>query len=171
MRIILSIIFYCVLIHNCIGQIKTDTVNICYFDNIAKEFYRVQDICITNICDEDLLLWFNNTSNEEYSVDDEVLLFFLKKHGDFNYLNLMYEDLIYSDSLVIGSTFIKRIAPSDKFHVIIMNVDSVLCDRRNISISTKSNVEKCIRSVLSDKLYYKDEYVILKNSKVVIKTE
>jgi hypothetical protein len=153
--IIFSIFTFCNLKLSAQCTLQIDTVSFSYFNGITGCEKAIDHYKIINNSNEDYLTWVslvptNNKSNIELMRD-----FFKIRKGDFNYLELMYEDGLYEQPVDVGYTFVKKISPNETFsyYIIKNNQYSTFYNDRIVLISQKE-VEKYLRQSLKEQYFY-----------------
>lgn len=104
---------------SCQNYLISTAINNEYID-IERKSIRFFTIEYKNKEDEELLLWL------DFSDEKNIDSFFVKTRGDYSLRNMIYENILHSNNMQIGSTFIKILKPfeSFRFHVRLnMNYD------------------------------------------------
>jgi hypothetical protein len=111
---------------------------------------------ITNNSNEEYLTWIALTPNNDKTNIELVHDFFKKRKCDFNYLELVYEDIIYNKPISIGYTFIKKIMPGEMFSYFIVktNTNSTFYQDR-IVVVKKKEVEQYLRMQIEEKYFFR----------------
>jgi hypothetical protein len=106
--IFFSVFMLCNLELNAQCPLQIDTVSYRYFNGLTGHEQIIDNYKITNNSNDEYLTWVslvpvNNKSNIELIRD-----FFKIRKGDFNYIEIMYDNVV-NISTDIGYTFIKKI--------------------------------------------------------------
>lgn len=152
--IFLSFFILCNLEINAQCLLQVDTVSYSYFNGITRHKQIIDKYKITNNSNEEYLTWvslvpINNKSNTELIRD-----FFKVRKGDFNYIEIMYEEF-FNMSIDIGYTFIKQIPPNETFSYFIAKTDSKSTFYQDrIVILSKKEIEQCLRLQIEEKYFF-----------------
>lgn len=160
--IFLSVFLFCTMDLNAQCQIYIDTVSIRYFNGITEQPQTIDNYQITNNSNEEYLTWVsldltNNKSNIELMRD-----FFKKRKGDFNLIEMIYENLLDDQPISIGYSFIKNIATGEIFSYFIAKTDtnSALYQDRIVIIKRKE-VEKYLKMQIENKYFFQLSSIFL----------
>jgi hypothetical protein len=137
---------------------------LCYYKN--DTCYNITEIHIKNTDNSPYVLWISDSNKTEKS--DEILIkeFFLLKHGDFSFMNIIYEDIYNKIPIEIGKNFITTIEAGKEFRFILLTKDKM--NETDIYKFYKEHVvlmpkEKLNRFLFPEKIYYPFDYIILCN--------
>ncbi len=159
--ILLSIFTFCnvELYAQCLLQI--DTVSYSYFNGITGHKQIIDNYKITNNSNEEYFTWVslvpvNNKSNIELIRD-----FFKIRKGDFNYVEIMYEEFTNMSS-DIGYTFIKKISPNETFSYFIAKTNSSSTFYKDrIVIIKKNEVEQFLKLQVVERYFFQLSSIFL----------
>jgi hypothetical protein len=164
-------LLFCAMSVNAQCQIHIDTISFCYFNSITEQNQIIDIYKIRNNSNEDYLTWvslapINNRTNIELMHD-----FFKQRKGDFNFMEMVYENLLDAQRISIGYSFIKNITAGKTFSYIIAktNTDSILYKNRIIVIS-KEEVERYLKMKIDEKYFFQSSSIVL-TEKEFIKEE
>lgn len=126
------------------------------------------DYSITNRSSEPYLTWLDFDKQTDSSLSDEKLVrnYFLKNKGDFSFLTLMTDNVVFIDgySPIIGYTFVKQLNPGESFDYYLFS------DKKNqfmndvllpIITIPKSKVEEVLGIRISDSFLFTPSFVII----------
>lgn len=149
----LTFLFYTITL-NAQCLISIDTISVNYFNGITEKKEIIDNYHIINNSGEDYLTWvsllpINNRTNIELIHD-----YFKKRKGDFNLIEMMYENLLDNKPINIGYSFIKNITAGTAFsYFIVKNETASNFYRERIVIIKKKEVEWYLRMTI-DKKYF-----------------
>lgn len=141
-------------------KISVDTIPFCYFNGITQQTLSFCEFLITNNSSEDYLTWvsltpINNKSNIELVHD-----FFKRRKGDFNLVEMMYEDLLDKQPINIGHSFVKNISAGKTFSYIIDKADAEFYQERIVFLK-KKEVEQYLRMRIDEKYFFNSSFILL----------
>lgn len=124
---------------NAQNEIHVDTISFCYFNGITKQAQNINEIQVTNNSSEDYLTWISLMPINKKSNNDLIYDFFKKRKGNFNWIEMMYDNLLNKRSTCIGYSFVKTLR-SVKLSPIsfpnqtqnFMQIESLLSRRRKL---------------------------------------
>lgn len=159
MKIKISILFLTFLFYtiklNAQCLIHIDTISVNYFNGITKKKEIIDNYHIINNSEEDYLTWvslvpINNRTNIELMHD-----YFKKRKGDFNLIEMMYENLLDNQPINIGYSFIKNITAGTTFsYFIVKNETESNFYRERIVLIKKKEVERYLKMTIDKKYFY-----------------
>jgi hypothetical protein len=152
---------FCNLELNAQSPLQIDIVSYNYFNGITGHKQTIDNYKITNNSNEEYLTWLslvpvNNKSNIELIRD-----FFKVRKGDFNYVEIMYDEFV-NMSIDIGYTFIRKISSSETFSYIIAktNSNSTFYQDRIVVIK-KNEVEQCLKLCIEERYFFQLSSIFL----------
>ena len=161
--IFLLMFVFCSLELNAQNLLQIDTVSFRYFNGLTKQEQIIDSYKIINNTDEEYLTWVSLLSVNSKSNVELIRNFFMKRKGDFNYLELMYENLLNEKSInIIGYSFIKNITQRETFSYFIVKTNSdskFYIDR--IVVIPKKEVEKHLKISLNEKYFFPQKELII----------
>ena len=104
---ITSLLFFLVGMKiNAQNEIHVDTISFCYFNGITKQAQNINEIQVTNNSNEDYLTWISLIPINKKSSNDLIYDFFKKRKGDFNWIEMMYDNLLSNDKKITWYFFL-----------------------------------------------------------------
>ena len=149
---------------NAQNEIHVDTIPFCYFNGITKQAQNINEIQVTNNSSEDYLTWISLVPINNKSNNDLIYDFFKKRKGDFNWIEMMYDNLLNKQSTSIGYSFVKNIAVGKTFSYFISKSDTEFYAKR-IVIIKKKEVEECLRIQIDERCFFNLSCVFLTGKK------
>lgn len=158
----LLVFLLCVLGLSTQCQINIDTVSICYFNGITKQYQIIDNYQITNNSNEDYLTWVSLVSTNNKSNIELIHDFFKKRKGDFNLIEMIYENLLDEQPISIGYSFITNIMAGNTFSYFIAKTDinSTLYQDRIVVIKRKE-VEQYLKMQIEKKYFFQSSSIFL----------
>ena len=163
--VFLLVIPICKMDLNAQSQILIDSVSFSYYNGITNYYNGIQIIDnyrILNNSDENYLTWvelepINNRT------DIELVHDYFKKHkGDFNLIELMFENLLDTMPVSIGYTFFKNIAPKESFSYFISKKNKTSnFYRERIVLIKRKEVEQYLKMTIDAKYFYQYSNIFL----------
>lgn len=161
-HIFLSTFLFCIMGLNGQCQIHIDTVSFHYYNGITAQAQIIDNYQITNNSNEDYITWVSlvpaiNKSNIELIRD-----FFKNRKGDFNLIEMIYENLLDEQPINIGYSFIKNIAIGETFSYFIVKTDtnSTFYQERIVVVKRKE-VEEYLKMEIQKKYFYQLSSIFL----------
>lgn len=150
---------------NAQNEISVDTTSFCYLNGITQQAQAIYEYRITNNSNEDYLTWVSLAPINNKSDIELVHEYFKSRKGDFNFIEMMYENLLDKRPISIGFSFVKNITVSKTFSYFIDKADTKFYKER-IVILKKKDVEQYLRMQIDEKYFFKSSciYLIGKNS-------
>jgi hypothetical protein len=105
-------------------QIHIDTISFCYFNGITEQTEIIDKYQIANNSNEDYLTWVSLVPKNDKSNIELMHDFFKKRKGDFNLIEMMYENLLDGQPVSIGYSFIKNITVGETFSYFIAKTET-----------------------------------------------
>lgn len=149
---------------NAQNEIHVDTIPFCYFNGITKQAQNINEIQVTNNSSEDYLTWISLVPINNKSNNDLIYDFFKKRKGDFNWIEMMYDNLLNKQSTCIGYSFVKNIAVGKTFSYFISKSDTEFYAKR-IVIIKKKEVEECLRIQMDERCFFNLSCIFLTGKK------
>ena len=146
---------------NAQNEIHVDTIPFCYFNGITKQAQNINEIQVTNNSSEDYLTWISLVPINNKSNNDLIYDFFKKRKGDFNWIEMMYDNLLNKQSTCIGYSFVKNIAVGKTFSYFISKSDTEFY-AKIVQAENKGNLFSLLRRCLS----YAKRILIIKKKEV-----
>lgn len=146
-------------------KIHVDTISFCYFNGITKQAQNINEIQITNNSSENYLTWISLVPINKKSNNDLIYNFFKKRKGDFNWIEMMNDNLLDKQPTSIGYSFVKNIAVGKTFSYFIPKTDTNFYQER-IVIIKKKEVEKYLRIQIDEKYFFKLSCIFLIGKKI-----
>ncbi len=142
----------------CFSQILIDTVTYIYYDDVGVE-YKIWELKVRNNTEDIYFTWISPDSIIKKSKKDQIHDFFIKRYGDFSYLDLYYEGLLHRFSWS-NRNFIKKINPNETFtyDVLYKNINTY---ENKIVIVTKDEIESIYNIDTCALPVFENESVIL----------
>lgn len=151
-----------VLTLNAQCQIRIDTISVSFINGITEKKEIIDNYRIINNSDEDYLTWvslvpINSRTNIELIHD-----YFKKRKGDFNLIEMMFENLLDNQPVSIGYSFIKNIAAGKTFsYYIAKNETASNFYQERIVIIKKKEVERYLKMTIDKKYFYQLSNIFL----------
>lgn len=160
--IFLLVIPFCRLDLNAQNQILIDSVSFGYYNAITKQHQIIDKYQITNNSEENYLTWVALEPINDRTDIELVHDYFKKRKGDFNLVEMMFENLLDSLPINIGYSFIKNIAPKESFSYYISkkNMASNFYRERIVLIKRKE-VEQYLKMKIDTKYVYQYSNIFL----------
>lgn len=92
---------------NAQNEISVDTTSFCYLNRITQQAQAIYEYRITNNSSEDYLTWVSLAPINNKSDIELVHEYFKSRKGDFNFIEMMYENLLDKRPISIGFSFVK----------------------------------------------------------------
>ena len=142
--------------------IHYDTITNNYYNGITEEGEIIDKYLITNNSDENYLTWVALEPINDRTDIELVHDYFKKRKGDFNLVEMMFENLLDSLPINIGYSFIKNIAPKESFSYYISkkNMASYFYRERIVLIKRKE-VEQYLKMEIDTKYIYQYSNIFL----------
>lgn len=142
--------------------IHYDTITNKYYNGIIEEREIIDKYQITNNSDENYLTWVALEPINDRTDIELVHDYFKKRKGDFNLVEMMFENLLDSLPINIGYSFIKNIAPKESFSYYISkkNMASNFYRERIVLIKRKE-VEQYLKMEIDTKYVYQYSNIFL----------
>ncbi len=142
--------------------IHYDTITNKYYNGITEEREIIDKYQITNNSDENYLTWVALEPINDRTDIELVHDYFKKRKGDFNLVEMMFENLLDSLPINIGYSFIKNIAPKESFSYYISkkNMASNFYRERIVLIKRKE-VEQYLKMEIDTKYVYQYSNIFL----------
>ncbi|MBR4619942.1 MAG: hypothetical protein IKO46_03060 [Salinivirgaceae bacterium] len=142
--------------------IHYDTITNKYYNGITEEREIIDKYQITNNSDENYLTWVALEPINDRTDIELVHDYFKKRKGDFNLVEMMFENLLDSLPINIGYSFIKNIAPKESFSYYISkkNMASNFYRERIVLIKRKE-VEQYLKMEIDTKYIYQYSNIFL----------
>ena len=142
--------------------IHYDTITNKYYNGIIEEREIIDKYQITNNSDENYLTWVALEPINDRTDIELVHDYFKKRKGDFNLVEMMFENLLDSLPINIGYSFIKNIAPKESFSYYISkkNMASNFYRERIVLIKRKE-VEQYLKMEIDTKYIYQYSNIFL----------
>ncbi len=143
-------------------MIHYDTITNKYYNGITEEREIIDKYQITNNSDENYLTWVALEPINDRTDIELVHDYFKKRKGDFNLVEMMFENLLDSLPINIGYSFIKNIAPKESFSYYISkkNMASNFYRERIVLIKRKE-VEQYLKMEIDTKYIYQYSNIFL----------
>ena len=143
-------------------MIHYDTITNKYYNGITEEREIIDKYQITNNSDENYLTWVALEPINDRTDIELVHDYFKKRKGDFNLVEMMFENLLDSLPINIGYSFIKNIAPKESFSYYISkkNMASNFYRERIVLIKRKE-VEQYLKMEIDTKYVYQYSNIFL----------
>lgn len=150
---------------NAQNEISVDTTSFCYLNGITQQAQAIYEYRITNNSNEDYLTWVSLVPINNKSDIELVHEYFKSRKGDFNFIEMMYENLLDKRPISIGYSFVKNITVGKTFSYFIDKADTKFYKER-IVILKKKDVEQYLKMQIDEKYFFKSSciYLIGKNS-------
>jgi hypothetical protein len=142
--------------------IHYDTITNKYYNGITEEREIIDKYQITNNSYENYLTWVALEPINDRTDIELVHDYFKKRKGDFNLVEMMFENLLDSLPINIGYSFIKNIAPKESFSYYISkkNMASNFYRERIVLIKRKE-VEQYLKMEIDTKYIYQYSNIFL----------
>lgn len=152
----------CTMDLNAQCQIHIDTISFCYFNGITEQTEIIDKYQIANNSNEDYLTWVSLVPKNDKSNIELMHDFFKKRKGDFNLIEMMYENLLDGQPVSIGYSFIKNITVGETFSYFIAKTEtkSNLYQGRIVLIK-KKEVEQYLKMQIDEKYFFKLSSIFL----------
>jgi hypothetical protein len=153
-NIVILLLVLCCLKLNAQDTLQINQTSLNYFDGVTEKECYIDKVLIINRSSEDYFTWISIVPIKNKSNSELIRDYFLKRKGDFNLLEMMYENLL-CDKQDIGYSFIKNIASGSSFLYCISKkkLYSTFYRDRLVFIS-KKEVERCLRQSLKELHFY-----------------
>lgn len=141
-------------------EIKIDTTYTYYV--ISGIEYIVEELSITNTSKQSYVTWLSSNAKGVKSNTDVIREFFLKRTGDFNFIEMFYEGLI-DHNFISYDIFLKQIKPNERFKYFLLNSklaeDTEICN--SVVILPQSTIEATLNFELDENMFSpKDQIVV-----------
>ena len=157
--IFLLVISFCRLDLNAQNQILIDSVSFGYYNGINNQHQIIDKYQITNNSEENYLTWVALEPINDRTDIELVHDYFKKRKGDFNLIEMMFENLLDSLPISIGYTFIKNIAPKESFSYFISKKEKASnFYRERIVLIKRKEVERFLKMEIDSKYIYFYQY-------------
>lgn len=142
--------------------IHYDTITNKYYNGITEKREIIDKYQITNNSYENYLTWVALEPINDRTDIELVHDYFKKRKGDFNLVEMMFENLLDSLPINIGYSFIKNIAPKESFSYYISkkNMASNFYRERIVLIKRKE-VEQYLKMEIDTKYIYQYSNIFL----------
>lgn len=150
---------------NAQNEISVDTTSFCSLNGITQQAQAIYEYRIINNSNEDYLTWVSLAPINNKSDIELVHEYFKSRKGDFNFIEMMYENLLDKRPISIGFSFVKNITVGKTFSYFIDKADTKFYKER-IVILKKKDVEQYLKMQIDEKYFFKSSciYLIGKNS-------
>lgn len=136
-------------------QIHIDTVSFRYYNGITAQAQIIDNYQITNNSKEDYLTWVSLVPTNNKSSIELIRDFFKKRKGDFNLMEMIYENLLDEQPISIGYSFIKNIAIGETFSYFIVKTDtSSTFYQDRIVVVRRKEVEEYLKMKIEKKYFF-----------------
>lgn len=151
---ILLFIILCGLKLNAQNPFEIDSVSYSYFNGITRHKQIINNFRIINRSNEEYLTWISLIPTHNKTNAELIYDFFRKRKGDFSFIDIMNEDLLYN-SINIGFTFMKRILPNEEFSYYIAKTDSISTFYQDrIVVINKNEVEHHLKMEIKENYFF-----------------
>jgi len=151
----LSVVMSCYLGLNAQCLLQIDTVSYSYFNEITGYVTIIDNYKIINNSNDDYLTWVSLVPKNDKSNIELMHDFFKKRRGDFNFIEMINENLMNEQPISIGYSFIKNILAGETFSYFIAkhNSSSTFYQDR-IVIIKKKDIEQYLNMKIKNKYFF-----------------
>ncbi|MCQ2375115.1 MAG: hypothetical protein MJ069_04355 [Salinivirgaceae bacterium] len=146
------------------GQIQIDTIIVKYYNVFTEKEETICNYQLTNGTNDDYLTWVSLDPKSGKSNKDLVYDYFKKAKGDYSYINLMFEGILDTLPLCIGTTFVKQLKSGEKFSYLVTmrNAELEMYSER-IVVMRKKEIKKYLRVDIDEKYLFQGANILLTN--------
>ncbi len=143
-------------------HIRIDTVSISYFNGIVQQSEILVNYNIRNESNDTYLTWVSLSPKDNRSDIELIHSFFIKRKGDFNFIQMMFDNLLDNTFISIGYSFIKEIPPQKNFSYIIQQDSNLGLYRDRIVLVKKKTVEQYLKMRIEQNVFYQLSSILLR---------
>lgn len=130
-----------------------------------SDIYMIECV-ITNKGNQSVLTWINPLDGLDNVLKNPIRKYFLKRNGDFCFLNLMTDNMFFPGGFkpIVGFSFLKCLKPKESFKYIFIGrkEDLEAMDVAGlISVFTKKDVEKEVSFKIPEMFLFNGDYIII----------
>lgn len=161
-HIFISISLLCVFGLHVHGQLHIDTLSFRYHNGITLKNQITDCYRITNNTKEEYLTWVSLVSTSKKSKAELIHDFFKIRKGDFNFIEMMHEELLRTSIVSIGYSFVKNIAVGETFSYFITHDNPTSMGYQDrIVIMKRKEVEQYLRVKIMDYCFFQSDFIVL----------